>query len=286
MSTPNENTWIQIAQFKKSSKLDDVEQFLNEHGIRHEWREETKVHSLWVSSEEEAQQVYEFLNRMWPVSVLAFLQEKSSQSAKSLFSLVPSTLSIVVICSLIFLLDWLDVASLHDALAFAPLDELGEHHQWWRLFTPALMHAGIFHIVFNMLWTWELGARIEYSLGTVNCCVIIIVSAVFSNLLQYAVSGSIYFLGYSGVVYAYLGFLWIYGKAKNAKILQIQDRIYYFMFIWLALGVFGLVDWLLPGNMKVANGAHVGGWVMGMILAKLFLWYEKLSGGSLPNARS
>lgn len=277
MSTPNEDSWIQVAEFKSSSQLDDIEQFLNQHNIAHQWHKNANSYSLWLRSEDDARRVYEFLDNSWSLGVLAFLKTQSAKTSRSLFSLIPITLGILLLCSLIFLLDWLQFQAVYDYLMFAPLADINQTHQWWRLFTPALMHAGIFHIVFNMLWTWELGARIEYSLGTRNCLLIVVISGVFSNLLQYAVSGSVYFLGYSGVVYAYLGFLWIYGKSNNAKILQLPDRTYYFMFIWLALGVFGLIDWLLPGNAKVANGAHVGGWVMGMVLAKLYIGFDKRS---------
>ena len=44
---------------------------------------------------------------------------------------------------------------------FAQVNPLVAAGEWWRLFTPVLLHASITHILFNMWALWVLGPQIE-----------------------------------------------------------------------------------------------------------------------------
>ena len=61
--------------------------------------------------------------------------------------------------------------------------------QYWRLVTPAFLHFGWLHIVFNSLWLWDLGSRLELLLGRVNLLLLVLVIAMVSNLSQYYATG-------------------------------------------------------------------------------------------------
>ena len=69
---------------------------------------------------------------------------------------------------------------------------------WWRFITPTLLHFGWMHLVFNCLWIWEFGRRIEAALGSLNLVGLFLASAAFSNSVQYFVSGPSIFGGMSG----------------------------------------------------------------------------------------
>ena len=129
------------------------------------------------------------------------------------------------------------------------------HGEVWRLITPILMHGDFMHIFFNMMWLLDLGSMVEGRQGTPYFALLVVVFGVFSNLVQYVFVGP-YFLGMSGVVYGLLGYIWIRGKFDPGSGLLLHRSTVTMALIWLALG--------LSGVLGVANGAHVGGLLIGM----------------------
>ena len=130
------------------------------------------------------------------------------------------------------------------------------HGQVWRLVTPIFMHGDFLHIFFNMLWLRDLGSMIEGRQGTGRFAVLVLVLAVFSNFCQFALAGP-NFLGMSGVVYGLLGYVWMRGKFDPASGLAIHPTTVTMMVVWFFLG--------LTGFMRMANGAHGGGLVLGVV---------------------
>ncbi|WP_439107535.1 rhomboid family intramembrane serine protease [Congregibacter sp.] len=140
--------------------------------------------------------------------------------------------------------------------------------QFWRLLTPAFLHFGLMHIVFNSLWCWELGRRIEGALGSLNLAGLFIATAALSNFAQHSVSGPVLFGGLSGVVYAFLGFAWVAGRINpHWRSLVPATSIMLFMVGWLVICILGVVDVL---GFSVANAAHVGGLLSGAAIGGVF----------------
>jgi GlpG protein len=148
--------------------------------------------------------------------------------------------------------------------------------EYWRLVTPVFLHFGWLHIVFNSLWCWELGRRIEERLGSVNLFGLFLVIAALSNTAQHAVSGPVLFGGLSGVVYGWLGFAAVAGRVNpHWRSMAPATPIVLFMVGWLLVCVFGLVNVL---GFSVANAAHVGGLVSGAVLGLLFALAHRARG--------
>ena len=129
------------------------------------------------------------------------------------------------------------------------------HGQIWRLVTPVFVHFGILHLLFNMMWLYDLGGMIEARLGRVYFGLLALALAVFSNLGELMVSGPL-FGGMSGVVYGLLGFIWIRGKFDPGSGLYLHPKTVTFMIIWFFLCLSGMI-----GN--IANTAHGVGLVLG-----------------------
>jgi len=127
----------------------------------------------------------------------------------------------------------------------------------WRLITPIFVHLSFLHIIFNMMWLWDLGGTIETIKGRFNLASQIIVYGVVGNLAEYFYSGP-YFGGMSGVVYGLLGYLWMQGKFNPRFGASLPKEIVYMMLIWYFLCWTGFLG-------PIANMAHTGGLIVGLM---------------------
>ena len=146
-----------------------------------------------------------------------------------------------------------------------------QNGQWWRLFTPALLHFGLFHLIFNLIWLWELGWRIEsYShsllIGT------ILTSASASAVSQFLAHPNNLFGGMSGVVYGLLGFCLTWSILRPHERMRLPQGVSVILIGWMLLSTTGLLSYL--GVANVANFAHFGGLVSGTVFALIasFVW--------------
>ncbi|MFT6287489.1 MAG: GlpG protein [Alcanivorax sp.] len=140
--------------------------------------------------------------------------------------------------------------------------------QYWRLVTPAFLHFGWLHIVFNSLWLWELGSKVERTMGGGNMLGLFLVIATVSNSVQFLFGGAAIFGGMSGVVYGLLGYCWVGAKVQPRWQFQPATPIMLFMVGWLVICMLGVVEVL--GFGAIANAAHVGGLLAGASLGLLF----------------
>ena len=142
-----------------------------------------------------------------------------------------------------------------------------DNNQWWRLVSPMFLHFSFAHLAFNCLWIYILGEKIERIDGSLTFISIVIFSAVSSNSLQYFWNGSSLFGGLSGVIYGLIGFCMIIEMDSSRDIYDIPPGLYMFMIIWMILGFMGVLE--LFGFGSVANFAHLGGLVSGIIFAMI-----------------
>ncbi|MCZ6501271.1 MAG: rhomboid family intramembrane serine protease, partial [Gammaproteobacteria bacterium] len=150
-----------------------------------------------------------------------------------------------------------------DEIYFADLSYTLESHQYWRLLTPMFIHFGWIHIVFNLLWVWEIGRRVEMISGSSVLLLVTIVSSLGANILQYVMTGPGLFGGMSGVIFGYLGHSFIWDKLVPDRTMGLRPGIYVFMMAFLAVGFTGAIDLLGMGSL--ANGAHLGGLLGGLL---------------------
>ena len=148
------------------------------------------------------------------------------------------------------------------------------NNQYWRLITPIFLHFGILHFIFNSLWLSMLGSRIEEVMGSSHLILIVFATGIMSNTIQFWWSGASNFGGMSGVVYALLGYLWIANSIAPHPFMELPKGIVTFMIGWLVLCMTPVVSFLL--GVGIANAAHLGGLLSGMLLGLVFGLLEKL----------
>jgi GlpG protein len=173
-------------------------------------------------------------------------------------------------------LHWLtfqDFALRGDYVYFKPLAESLQQGQVWRLFTPMLIHFGILHLAMNGLWYWELGRRIELRQGRWYLLGLTLLFSGFSNVIQYLFSGPSLFGGLSGVLYGLLGHIWLFQWLAPTPAYRMPRGVLVMMLIWLLLCLSGLVS--LLGFGDIANGAHVGGLLVGCCSGLLGGWLAR-----------
>jgi len=196
---------------------------------------------------------------------------------RSLISLAPLTLSLIVISVAVTLLGGLGSKSpLTQWLSITPYEIAGEYLQWdsslpeirhgqlWRLVTPIFIHAsilassfGLLHILFNMLWLKDLGQMLERTQGKQGLLTKVLVLAVLSNLGQFFLAGPS-FGGMSGVVYGLLGYAWMRGRFDLTSGLFVHSQTVMMMTMWFLLCLGGMMG-------PIANGAHGVGLVVGIV---------------------
>lgn len=130
--------------------------------------------------------------------------------------------------------------------------------EFWRLFTPVLVHGDWLHLLLNMLWLLDLGSMIEGRQSTARLGVLVVLIGVASNLGQFWFGGSPIFMGMSGVVYGLLGYVWMKGKFDPSSGLALHPHTVAMMLIWFVLCFVSIIP-------NIANYAHAVGLALGML---------------------
>lgn len=132
----------------------------------------------------------------------------------------------------------------------------------WRLITPIFIHFGILHILFNMMWLFDLGGLLEQHQGAPRLGLLVGVIGILSNMGQFIWDGP-GFGGMSGVVYGLLAYVWVQGKLNPRFGLVLHQQVVYMMLIWFVVCWSGVI-----GN--IANMAHTVGLLAGLLLGWLY----------------
>jgi GlpG protein len=148
--------------------------------------------------------------------------------------------------------------------------------QIWRLVTPIFLHFNIWHLVFDMYMLYYLGGAIERRRGPLRYMSMVLFIAVVSNLVQYYFGHPVlvgsdlkfvrlpFFGGMSGVDYGLFGYIWMKARFQPELGLRIDPSTVIFLMVWLILCMTPFAHIIIGSG--VANGAHVGGLLAGILV--------------------
>jgi membrane associated rhomboid family serine protease len=148
------------------------------------------------------------------------------------------------------------------------------------LLVSMFMHGGLAHIFGNMLYLWIFGDNLEDRMGHLRYLVFYLVCGFAADMSHVLMNANSYIpsLGASGAISGVLGgYILLF---PNRKVRAIVLRLYTTIPAWAAIGIwfaFQLINGLgLLGQGSregggVAYAAHVGGFIAGLILVKIFL---------------
>lgn len=140
----------------------------------------------------------------------------------------------------------------------------------WTVFTYMFLHAGMWHLIFNMIGLYFFGPRLEARLGGRHFLGLYLVSGLVGALAS-IITPYVAIVGASGAVFGVLlGYAryWPRDRIYIWGILPVEARV---MVVALtALSIFGGFG----GGGNVAHFAHLGGFLGGYLYLK---WMERRS---------
>lgn len=167
-----------------------------------------------------------------------------------------------------------------DFIQFTTLEAALGAGQFWRLWTPALLHFSVLHLAFNLLWLWEFGRRIEDVQGGRRLLEGVLVLAPLSNVAQWLVGDGPMFGGLSGVVYGLLGYLMVAGRLTGDPRLTLQPALVVILLVFLVLFSTGVTA---AFGLHIANAAHWGGFIAGLLWGLLRVRRARTTAGGGPD---
>jgi rhomboid protease GluP len=136
--------------------------------------------------------------------------------------------------------------------------------RWWTVLTAGWLHAGVLHIVFNVMWIRQLAPAVADLYGAGRMIIIYTASGVVGFTASSVaglflagipvIGGALFSVGASAPIFGLLGALVYYGRRTGHSHAG-QAGLQYALF----LGIFGLI---FPG---VDNWAHAGGFAGGYL---------------------
>jgi rhomboid family protein len=162
------------------------------------------------------------------------------------------------------------------------------------LFTSMFMHGGIAHIAGNMLFLWIFGDNIEDRLGHIKYVIFYLLCGVLASLAHVFATAAfaggqqdllVPSLGASGAISGVLGGYILLHPTRRVTVLLFrfftQVPAYVAIGLWFLFQLISGLGMLGGGSQTggVAYAAHIGGFIAGLVLIKLF---DRGSSGRAP----
>jgi membrane associated rhomboid family serine protease len=140
--------------------------------------------------------------------------------------------------------------------------------EWYRLFTPMFLHAGVIHFVLNMLALWFIGYAVEQNHGFINVAILFIVPATGGTIISALFLPEYISVGASGGIFGLIGgciadIIANWNLLFSKELNQGESFKHVKVLIWLMLDI--LLNVIIGLTPFVDNFTHLGGMVYGLL---------------------
>ncbi len=127
---------------------------------------------------------------------------------------------------------------------------------YWRLVSAGFLHAGFFHLLFNMFSLWILGTLLEPAIGQLRFALIFFVSLLAGSFGALLVDPNVFTVGASGGIFGLMGAAVV--VLRNRGINPMESGLG----LWIGLNL--LITFTVSG---ISIGGHIGGLIGGALAA-------------------
>ncbi len=150
-----------------------------------------------------------------------------------------------------------------DTFGFTPSQFLDEP---WTILTSMFIHAGIWHLIVNMLMLYFFGSYILGLVGEVKFLIVYFVGGLLGNLLFFFLGNEYAIVvGASGAVYAIMGTLAVMRPRLKVLVWFLVP-----VDLWIVVVIGALII-----SPNIAWQAHIGGIVLGVVAGFYFRKQER-----------
>ena len=201
------------------------------------------------------------------------------------------TYTVLILCVLVFFWQlWLGETVQYAVYAFGLIPSVLFEHKslpagleilpaWLTIFSSMFLHGGWMHLIGNMVYLWVFSNNVEDAMGHKRFIAFYLTCGLLAALSHAVVNpySEIPMIGASGAISGVLGaYLLLHPYARILVVIPIGILIYtpwiaayWVLGFWFVLQLFN--SWLSAGEAGgVAYGAHLGGFIAGMLLIPLF----------------
>lgn len=186
--------------------------------------------------------------------------------------------TLVVLNVLVWLYELSDPERIILAFGFTPKEFWASpFSEWPTLFTSMFLHGSWSHIIGNMWFLWVFGDNIEERLGHLRFLLFYLAGGLAAAMAQglLAMGDDMPMVGASGAIAAVLGAYYVlYPHIPIYTLIFLFWPFFYTLTAGFYLGywvLINVVQGLVGAAGNVAVWAHVGGFVLGIVIARSFL---------------
>lgn len=174
----------------------------------------------------------------------------------------PVTTVLLVAIALVFLGD-LGTGSQLTRLGADEPTLVFQYGQWWRPLTSMFLHAGWLHLLLNGWALYQLGSLFEILIGSSRMLTVYLISGLAGSLasLLWTRGASV---GASGAIFGLMGALIAFLLRRREMLTPFAKSLLGQLVLWAGINVY--IGFSMPG---IDNGAHLGGFAMGLLLGFL-----------------